>query len=68
MSYVPTKAERDEFRERATDGGDHEWAWYVDDVPRLLDALDAIEQALWDVYGILGFDQDGGDVDARDGV
>jgi hypothetical protein len=49
MSDAPTRAERAEFRERATDGRDHEWGWYVDDVPRILDALDTYEDALREV-------------------
>lgn len=40
VTYAPlTDRDLREMLERATDGGDHEWAWYVDDVPRLVAAV-----------------------------
>lgn len=40
------RSERQRMEQLATDGGDHEWGWYVDDVPTLLELGDALAQAL----------------------
>lgn len=32
---------------------------YCSDMDALLDQITTLQQALWDIYGILGFDQDG---------
>ena len=29
--------------DRATDGGDHEWGWYRDDVPALINEIHRLE-------------------------
>ncbi len=41
-----TEEELETMEARATDGEDHEWGWYVDDVPALIAEVKALRKAL----------------------
>lgn len=51
-------ADRTDLRKHATQQANYGNYWARKTLS-VLDELDAARQALWDVYGILGFDQDG---------
>ena len=39
MVTPPTEEQLNELRDYATDGDDHEWGWYADHVPWLVDEI-----------------------------
>lgn len=54
MATVPTALADSTLaamRTRATDGRHHEWGWYEDDVPLLIDEILALRAALAELLG-----------------